>query len=73
MSEGGYGGVTLIFLIWIVLMIVGVISGWDLSAGGAFIAALVLTGIGWVAWQVVEWVRDRHRRRSMRKVYGNVK
>ena len=64
MGEAGWPA--LIVLIWIVLMIVGGISDWDMAAGDAFIAALVLTGIGWVAWQAVEWVRYRHWPRSMR-------
>lgn len=62
----GPGWAALILLITFALMIVGGISGWDMDAGNAFIAALVLTGIGWVTWEAVEWIRDRHRRRLRR-------
>jgi len=60
----GPGWAALILLITFALMIVGAISGWDMDAGNAFIAALVLIGTVWVTWAAFEWSRDLLRRRS---------
>jgi len=62
----GPGWAALILLIWVVLMIVGVISGWDLDAGNAFIAAAVLIGTVWATWAAFGWSRDLLRHRSTR-------
>jgi len=63
---GDAGWPALILLITFALMIVGALSGWDMGAGNAFIAALVLIGTVWVTWAAFEWSRDLLRRRLTR-------
>lgn len=63
---GDAGWPALILLITFALMIVGALSGWDMGAGNAFIAALVLIGTVWATWAAFGWSRDLLRHRSTR-------
>lgn len=66
MGEAGWPA--LVVVLAVVLMVVGGISGWDMTPGDAFIAALVLAGAAWVVWQIIDRVRDRmHNRRRARR------